>query len=153
MNKPSSSSMCVYIRYNVIVCATIIECVMVFKTRSTAKSRVSAANTSVYVWSTINTRNNYTPKLKVGVLCLPTLKSKDALAPSYPPISPPLNWSSSRWWPLENSYSAFTLSWSVKKREYLGRLTCNRHETCFNQLHVKIRLLLKIWTLDAWDSS
>ena len=42
---------CASICSNVIVCATIIKCVMVFKTWLAVKSRVSAANTTVYVWN------------------------------------------------------------------------------------------------------
>ena len=43
---------CASKRYN-IVFATIIECVMDFKTRLTAKSRASAANTSVFIWNSL----------------------------------------------------------------------------------------------------
>ena len=40
------------------------------------------------------------------------------------------------------SYTTFTLSWSVKNATTLATLlTCNRHETCFNRLRVKMHSL------------
>ena len=53
------------------------------------------------------------------------------------------------------SYSTFTLSWSVRKTWITRPLKkCNCHRTCFNGLHVKMRLLyLKSGAIGARESS